>query len=198
MRQQTDTTPPPLEVTTDPNVRYLDDLHVGTRWKTRGRTITEADLLTFGTWSGDMHPLHTDEEYARRTQFGGRIFHGPGALAIAFGLEMGLGWKLGSAIAFLGIRDWNMLAPVRAGDTLHVTEEVVGIRPSASKPDRGVVTTQLRRRLPGRALGSTALEASRVSRHHRDTHASPPQSNTDLFSSLLRRKHHRDHVRRPR
>ena len=144
MRQQTDTTPPPLEVTTDPNVRYLDDLHVGTRWKTRGRTITEADLLTFGTWSGDMHPLHTDEEYARRTQFGGRIFHGPGALAIAFGLEMGLGWKLGSAIAFLGIRDWNMLAPVRAGDTLHVTEEVVGIRPSASKPDRGVVTTQLR------------------------------------------------------
>jgi acyl dehydratase len=133
-----------LEVTTDPNVRYLDDLHVGARWKTRGRTITEADLLTFGTWSGDMHPLHTDEEYARRTQFGGRIFHGPGALAIAFGLEMGLGWKLGSAIAFLGIRDWNMLAPVRPGDTLHVTEEVVDIRPSASKPDRGVVTTQVR------------------------------------------------------
>jgi acyl dehydratase len=90
-----------------------------------------------------MHPLHTDEEYARQTQFGGRIFHGPGALAIAFGLEMGLGWKLGSALAFLGIREWNLLAPVRVGDTLHVREEVVDIRPSVSKPDRGVVITKV-------------------------------------------------------
>jgi len=140
----TDTAPAALETVTDANVRYLDDLVIGTSWKSKGRTITEADLLTFGTWSGDMHPLHTDEEYARQTQFGGRIFHGPGALAIAFGLEMGLGWKLGSAIAFLGIRNWNMLAPVRMGDTLHVTEEIVDLRPSASKPDRGVVTTRVR------------------------------------------------------
>lgn len=140
----TDTVPTAVEAAPDPNVRYLDDLDVGTCWKTRGRTITEADLLTFGTWSGDMHPLHTDEEYASRTQFGGRIFHGPGALAIAFGLEMGLGWKLGSAIAFLGIREWNLLAPVRMGDTLHVTEEVVDLRPSATKPDRGIVTTRVR------------------------------------------------------
>ena len=139
----TNTVPVAAATATDPNVRYLDDLAVGTCWTTRGRTITEADLLTFGTWSGDMHPLHTDEEYARQTQFGGRIFHGPGAMAIAFGLEMSLGWKLGSAIAFLGIRDWNLLAPVRPGDTLHVTEEVVEIRPSTSKPDRGVVTTKL-------------------------------------------------------
>jgi acyl dehydratase len=126
-----------------PQVRYLDDLTTGTGWKTRGRTITESDVVTFGTWSGDMHPLHTDETYASQTQFGGRIFHGPGALAIAFGLEMTLGWKIGSAIAFLGIREWNLLAPVRIGDTLHVREEVVDIRPSTSKPDRGVVTTKV-------------------------------------------------------
>jgi acyl dehydratase len=133
-----------LRATRESNVRFLDDLEVGTCWETRGRTITEADLLMFGTWSGDMHPLHTDEEYARRTQFGGRIFHGPGVLAIAFGLEMGLGWKMGSAIAFLGIRDWTMSAPVRIGDTIRVQEDVVDIRPSASKPDRGVVTTRVR------------------------------------------------------
>ncbi|WP_221176819.1 MaoC/PaaZ C-terminal domain-containing protein [Nocardioides pocheonensis] len=143
MTPQTGTGPLALETGIDPNVRHLDELEVGMRWKTRGRTITEADLVTFGTWSGDMHPLHTDEEYARQTQFGGRIFHGPGALAIAFGLEMSLGWKLGSAIAFLGIREWNLLAPVRMGDTLHVTEEVVELRPSSSKPDRGVVITKI-------------------------------------------------------
>jgi acyl dehydratase len=126
-----------------PAVRYLDDLSVGDSWQTRGRTITESDLVTFGTWSGDMHPLHTDEEYARRTEFGGRIFQGPGALAIAFGLEMSLGWKMGSAIAFLGIKEWNLLGPVRIGDTLCVREEVVEVRPSSSKPDRGIVTTKV-------------------------------------------------------
>src|SRR5919112_4647891 len=125
------------------STRFLEDLEIGDSWASQGRTITETDLVTFATWSGDMHPLHTDEEYARGTQFGGRIFHGPGALAIAFGLEMGIGWKQGSAIAFLGIRDWNLLAPVRIGDTLHVVEEVVEVRPSKSKPDRGVVITKV-------------------------------------------------------
>lgn len=143
MTEQIAYTPPYLRDSADPAVRFLDDLEVGDRWETRGRTIVEADLLTFGTWSGDMHPLHTNEEYARRTEFGGRIFHGPGAMAIAFGLEMSLGWKLGSAIAFLGIREWNLLAPIRIGDTIHVVEEVIDVRTSRSKPDRGVVATRV-------------------------------------------------------
>lgn len=124
-------------------VRYLEELELGQEWTSAGRTITETDVVTFATWSGDMHPLHTNEEYARTTQFGTRIFHGPGALAIAFGLEMSLGWKNGSALAFLGIEQWKMKTPVMIGDTLHVREEVIGIKPSASKPDRGIVTTKV-------------------------------------------------------
>ncbi|MBT2515029.1 MaoC family dehydratase N-terminal domain-containing protein [Arthrobacter sp. ISL-30] len=123
--------------------RFLEDLEIGDSWLSQGRTITETDLVTFATWSGDMHPLHTNQEYAQRTQFGGRIFHGPGALAIAFGLEMRLGWKEDSAIAFLGIHDWKLVAPVRIGDTISVREEVMELRPSASKADRGVVTTRV-------------------------------------------------------
>lgn len=124
-------------------VRYLEDLEVGQAWKSEGRTVTETDAVLFGTWSGDMHPLHTNAEYAKTTQFGQRIFHGPGALALAFGLEMRLGWKDGSAIAFLGINDWTMQNPIFFGDTIHVTEEVTEVRPSSSKPDRGVVTTRV-------------------------------------------------------
>ncbi|TDD87068.1 dehydratase [Saccharopolyspora karakumensis] len=120
---------------------FLDDLAVGMTWVTRGRTITETDLVTYGSWSWDIHPLHSDEEYSKQTQFGGRIFQGPGALAAAFGLEMTLGWKMGTVLAFLGIREWEMLAPVRIGDTIRVREEVAEVRPSRSKPDRGVVTT---------------------------------------------------------
>lgn len=123
--------------------RYLEELEVGQTWTTEARTITETDLVMFATWSGDMHPLHSDEEFARTTQFGSRIFHGPGALAVAVGLEMRLGWKMGSAIAFLGINNWTMHVPVLIGDTLHVREEVTAIKPSRSKPDRGVVTTKV-------------------------------------------------------
>ena len=73
-------------------VRYLDDIVVGTSWVTRGRTITESDVLTFATWSGDMHPLHTDEEYARTSTFGTRVFHGPGARWGAVGGGLVRGW----------------------------------------------------------------------------------------------------------
>jgi len=132
-----------LGTTNNSAVRYLDELELGLEWTSAGRTITETDVVTFATWSGDMHPLHTNEEYAKTTQFGGRIFHGPGALALAFGLEMALGWKNGSAIAFLGINNWNLCAPIRIGDTITVSEEVIGIKPSATKPDRGVVTTRV-------------------------------------------------------
>ena len=125
------------------SVRYLEDLEAGHVWMTAGRTITETDVVTFATWSGDTHPLHTNEEYARTSLFGTRVFHGPGALAISFGLEMALGWKNGSALAFIGIRDWNLKKPVFIGDTISVREEVIEVKPSASKPDRGVVTTHL-------------------------------------------------------
>lgn len=123
--------------------RYFDDLRVGDLWLSQGRTITETDLVTFATWSGDMHPLHTNQEYARGTLYGGRIFHGPGALAIAFGLEMRMGWKERSAIAFLGIHDWKLAAPVRIGDTISVREQVTELRPSATKSDRGIVQTRV-------------------------------------------------------
>ncbi|MBT2550240.1 MaoC/PaaZ C-terminal domain-containing protein [Arthrobacter sp. ISL-65] len=132
-----------LGTTNQSAVRYLEELDLGQQWTSAGRTVTEFDVVTFATWSGDMHPLHTNEEYAKTTEFGTRLFHGPGALSIAFGLEMALGWKNGSAIAFLGIDNWNLRAPIRIGDTISVREEVIGIKPSASKPDRGVVTTRV-------------------------------------------------------
>jgi acyl dehydratase len=126
-----------------PRGLYLDELEVGQSWESAGRTITETDVVLFATWSGDMHAVHTNEEYAKTTQFGGRIFHGPGALAIAFGLEIRLGWKTDTSIAMLGMRDWNMRNVVKIGDTIHVREEVIDLRPSSSKPDRGVVTTRV-------------------------------------------------------
>lgn len=123
----------------DGTALYFDDFTVGQHWSSPARTITEADLTLFAGLSGDFNPLHTDEEFARQTPFGGRIFHGPGVFAIATGLESRLGLKEGTAIAFLGMT-WNLKAPVKIGDTIHVEQTVASLKPSSSKPDRGVVT----------------------------------------------------------
>ena len=118
---------------------YFDDFEVGMSWTTPSRTITEADIVAFAGFSGDFNPLHTDEEFARGKQFGGRIFHGPGVFAIATGLEFRLGIKDGTAIAFLGMT-WNLRGAVRPGDTITVRQTVADTRASSSKPDRGIVT----------------------------------------------------------
>ena len=117
---------------------HFDDFEIGQKWVTPRRTITDAEVTAFAGISGDFNPLHIDEEYARSTQFGGRIFHGPGVFAIATGLESTLGLKIETAIAFLGMT-WNMLAPVLVGDTIHVEETVADLRASRSKADRGIV-----------------------------------------------------------
>src|SRR5947208_16735256 len=118
---------------------YFDDFSVGQHWTSPARTITEADLVAFAGFSGDFNPLHTDEEFARGTEFGGRIFHGPGVFSIAVGLESRLGIKDGTAIAFLGM-DWKLKHPVRIGDTIHVEQAVAGVRAPATRTDRGVGT----------------------------------------------------------
>lgn len=117
---------------------YFDEFEVGQEWDSPARTITEADVVLFAGFSGDYNPLHTDEEFAKTTQFNGRIFHGPGVFAIATGLESRLGLKEGTAIAFLGMT-WNLNGAVRIGDTIHVHQSVASMR-ATSKGDRGIVT----------------------------------------------------------
>lgn len=126
-------------MTTGKTAMFFDDFEVGQHWVTPRRTITNAEVTAFAGISGDFNPLHIDEEYAKGTQFGGRLFHGPGVFAIATGLESTLGIKNETAIAFLGM-NWSMVGPVLIGDTIHVEQTVAALKPSRSKEDRGVVT----------------------------------------------------------
>lgn len=122
---------------------HFDEFFIGQSWVSPARTITEADIVNFAGISGDFNPIHTDAEFAAGTQFGQRLFHGPGVFAVATGLESRLGIKEGTAIAFLGMT-WNLRGPVMAGDTIHVEQSVSSLKPSSSKADRGIVTFDVR------------------------------------------------------
>lgn len=108
--------------------RYFEDFAVGDRFTTPARTVTEADVVGFAGLSGDYNPLHTDEEMASQTQFGGRIAHGLLGLAVASGLVARTGLFDGTALAFLGIEDWRFRAPIRLGDTIRVEVEIKLLR----------------------------------------------------------------------
>ena len=72
--------------TPDMMARYFDDLEVGDSFITKGRTITEADLVNFAALTWDTYPLHVDAEWASKTMFGERIAHGMLVLSYAAGL----------------------------------------------------------------------------------------------------------------
>jgi acyl dehydratase len=126
------------KITVGPNALFFDDFKVGQSWLTPRRTISEADIVMFAGLTGDYNPVHTDEEFAKQTPFGTRILHGPAVFAIATGLEFRLGLKEGTALAFLGMT-WNLKAPVKMGDTIHVFQRVDAVR-MTSNPTRGIVT----------------------------------------------------------
>ena len=64
----------------------FDTLAVGATWRSTGRTLTEGDLLQACMSSGDWHPIHADEAYARGTPLGRRIFQGSYGLHVATGV----------------------------------------------------------------------------------------------------------------
>ena len=122
-----------------PRGRYFEEFKVGQTFETAGRTINPADLSQFAGLSGDFNPLHTNEEWAKATPFGGRIAHGLLTLAISSGQQNQLGLFEGTTLALLGLDKVRFTAPVRFGDTIH-TELTVKETKESFKPDRGVVT----------------------------------------------------------
>lgn len=101
--------------------RDFDRLEVGTSFRSRGRTITEADLVSFATLTGDFHPVHTDAEWAAESLFGSRIAHGALLLSYCVGL---VPFDPEQVLALRGFERVSFKRPVRIGDTIRVEGEV--------------------------------------------------------------------------
>lgn len=115
----------------------VEDLAVGMT-AMYGKTVTEADIVLFAGVSGDNNAVHTNQEFAATTAFGGRIAHG--MLSASF-ISAALGTRLpGPGSIYLG-QTLRFLAPVRPGDTVNATVTVTSVDP---KKARAVLQTVCR------------------------------------------------------
>ncbi|MEA2479462.1 MAG: hypothetical protein QOJ07_1384 [Thermoleophilaceae bacterium] len=121
-----------------PYGRYLEDFNVGDVYKHwPAKTITEGDDHLFCLLTMNHHPLHINDVYASQSQQGRNVVVGPLVYSIMLG--MSVADVSGKAIANLATEELSHPAPVFHGDTLFVESEVLEVRPSASKLDRGIV-----------------------------------------------------------
>ena len=104
----------------------FESLSEGDAFATRGRTVTEADVVAFAGLTGDFHPVHTDAEWAAQSPFGERIAHGMLVLSYAVGL---VPLDPERVVALRKVTDAVFKAPVRFGDTIHVEGQVTKLNP---------------------------------------------------------------------
>ena len=118
--------------------QWFEDFEVGQRFVSQGVTLTEASIIDFAT-RYDPQRFHIDREAAAQTHFGGIIASGFQTLGLSFRMFFELGVLRDSGMGAPGIEELRWTVPVRPGDTLHTEVEVIEVRPSRSKSDRGTV-----------------------------------------------------------
>jgi len=122
--------------------RYFEDWTEGEVVETRGATLTESQIVDFAMLY-DPQPMHIDKSFADAGPFEGLIASGFQTLALSFRLFYDLAYLTHSNIIGVGLDEVRWTAPVRPGDTLRCRVEVLSLKESRSKPDRGSMTFKL-------------------------------------------------------
>jgi acyl dehydratase len=123
--------------------RYFEEFTVGDVYKHwPGKTITEGEHHLFCLLTMNHHPLHTNDVFAAASPQGRNVVVGTYVYSLALGISVPD--VSGKSLANLATEELSHPAPVFHGDTLFVESEVLEARPSASKPDRGVVKVHTR------------------------------------------------------
>ena len=117
---------------------YFEDFSVGQVYETSAITLEQDDIVQFGKQYANL-PYHTDPEAARKTTFSGLVAPGYQTAALTFGLFVDLGLFRASGMGSPGIDKLRWLKPVRPGDALHVSAEVIEVSPAQSTSGRNAV-----------------------------------------------------------
>lgn len=118
--------------------RYFEDFKVGERFFTESVTVTEAAVIDFAL-TYDPQPIHIDVLAAKSGPYGGLIASGLQTMALTARLFLDLKLLRACSMGSPGMDELRFRKPVRPGDTLRVELEVLEVRASSSKPDRGIV-----------------------------------------------------------
>lgn len=137
----------------------IEDLQVGMT-ATFAKTITEADIVLFAGVSGDNNAIHTNEEFAQTTIFGGRIAHGFLSASV---ISAAVANRLpGPGTVYLS-QALRFKAPVRPGDTVHATVTVKSLNPEKARAElETVCTVKGKVVIEGEALVMTSSSARRA------------------------------------
>jgi len=117
---------------------YLEDFAVGQVYASGPRRVGLDDILRFAT-EFDPQPYHLDDEAARETAFKGLAASGWHTAAITMRMMVDGEFKPADGILGVGFDDLSWPRPVRPGDELHAKSEILEVRPSKSRPDRGMI-----------------------------------------------------------
>lgn len=117
---------------------YFDDFEVGERFRSRGATMTEADIISYAL-AYDPQPFHIDVEAASKSAYGGLIASGQHTFGVGWRMFLQEGLFKACSMGSPGVDELRWTAPVRPGDTIYTEAEVLEKRPSGSKPDRGIL-----------------------------------------------------------
>ncbi|MEP6685537.1 MAG: MaoC family dehydratase [Verrucomicrobiota bacterium] len=146
--------------------RYLEDLHVGDRFNSGPYEVTESGIIHFAR-EFDPQTFHLDPEGAKQTIFESLVASGWHTAAITMRLLVTCGLNLAGGAVGLGADELRWPLPVRAGDVLRLELDIVDVRPSRSKPDRGTVrlryVTRNQKNETVMTLMATALVPKRTS-----------------------------------
>jgi len=124
--------------------RYFEDFAVGQQQKTSGRVrVEKEDIIAFAS-KYDPQPFHLDEEAARKSIFGRLVASGWHTAAMTMSLIARSENRAAGGTVGLGFDDLRWPIPVYPGDVLRIESEVLEVRTSKSRPDRGVIKTRTR------------------------------------------------------
>ncbi len=123
--------------------RYFEEFTAGSEITSQGQTLTLESIIAFATLY-DPQSYHIDVEAAKSSPYGGLIASGFQTLAVGFRMYLDTGVQAGTSLGSPAMDDLRWLQPVRPGDTLYANVRVIEARPSASKPDRGIVRAAFR------------------------------------------------------
>jgi acyl dehydratase len=147
------------------SARFFEDYRPGEVICADGVSLTEAAIVHFAL-QYDPQPIHLDRLAAERSIYGGLIASGFHVVTMGFRMLIQAGLLGESSMGSPGIDELRWLLPVRPGDTLYAEAEITDTRPSASKPDRGVVHIAYRILNQHREVVSTFRGMQLVRRRH--------------------------------